>query len=88
MHYGGFPVRLVGATVEVKPNLANTDGYFNYIGTHEVGHTLGLGNCLCADGCCSPGLSIMGGHSDFSFNTGGPTSVSYTHLTLPTKRIV
>ena len=46
---------------------------------HEVGHSLGLAHSYVD---MSVGKSMLG------YNAQGPQSVSYTHLTLPTKRIV
>jgi hypothetical protein len=64
---------LIAVRIKIKPSVSNTSvpQYFVYLGTHEVGHTLGLENC---DGC--PALtSIMGGQSNSKdgFNNGGPT---------------
>jgi hypothetical protein len=64
-HFGGVPERVLSATVQIKPGLVNNApsntsgpfGYFNYLGTHEIGHTFGLADCLT----CSNGSTIMGG---------------------------
>jgi hypothetical protein len=63
--YGGLPLRVIGARVEIDPGAinnapSNTSGpfsYFNYLGTHEVGHMFGLKDCIG----CANGSSIMGG---------------------------
>lgn len=77
-HFGGLPLRVIAATVEIRPNQINNQapnssgpfGLFNYFGTHEIGHTFGLKDCLG----CTNGLSIMGGNTQgASFNEGGPT---------------
>lgn len=59
------------------PNIAQGT-YYNYLGTHEVGHTFNLNDCVSTNGC-STGIepTIMRGHSDGitssnTFNTGGP----------------
>lgn len=42
---------IVGARIRIRPEYTNTwvPNYFVYLGTHEVGHTLGLRDCLgCA----------------------------------------
>jgi len=66
--------------------------HFVYLGTHELGHTLDLNDCLIGNGCtnCSAGnCSIMGGFSqDPVFNTGGPkegdnASVNYVYCPPP-----
>src|SRR5262249_3278775 len=53
-----------------------SNSYFVYLGTHEIGHTFDLNDCLAGNKCTdSPAgtCSIMGGHSlDPNFNTGGP----------------
>ena len=42
--------------------------YFNYLGTHEIGHTFNLNNCTTA---CTPS-SIMGGHTNGAADANGP----------------
>ena len=68
--------RVVAATTKIDPSVTNSisNSFFVYLGTHEMGHTFDLADCLCANGCsCQNGTSIMGGHStDPNFNTGGP----------------
>lgn len=73
--HGGIPLRTTRAKVYISPSRPNVDNTFVYLGTHEMGHTLGLENCTCANGCsCQNGQTIMGGHSSNpSFNAGGPT---------------
>jgi hypothetical protein len=67
--------RVKSARIKIKPNAVNivNGSYFVYLGTHEVGHTFNLKDCLCSNQCtCSPGNSIMSGWSTEAFNTGGP----------------
>jgi hypothetical protein len=60
-----------------SPNIAQGT-YYNYLGTHEVGHTFNLKDCLSTTGCPSgTEQTIMRGHSDGittsnTFNTSGP----------------
>lgn len=70
--------RIRAAIVPLIPefNNQNPPMHFVYLGTHELGHTLDLNDCLSGNNCtnCSAGTcSIMGGYSlDPAFNTGGP----------------
>ena len=69
--------RLRAAIVPIIPQFQNTisNSFFVYLGTHETGHTLDLGDCLASNNCQSAAgtCSIMGGQSqDPAFNTGGP----------------
>jgi hypothetical protein len=67
--------RVRSARIKIKPSAANivNGTYFVYLGTHEIGHTFNLKDCLCSNGCtCSPGNSIMSGWASEAFNTGGP----------------
>jgi hypothetical protein len=76
----GFGGRVVGAITMIRPDMAfnsNSDpSLFNYLGTHEVGHTFNLKDCLSTTNpaCMSPQLTIMSGHGNTSFNTTGPTA--------------
>ena len=67
--------RLIAAIVPLLPEFNNQTPPM-HLGTHEIGHTLDLKDCLIGNGCtnCSAGnCSIMGGYSqDSIFNTGGP----------------
>ena len=61
----------------IIPGFTNdyNNSFFVYLGTHETGHTLDLGDCLASNNCqFSTGHSIMGGQSltDSNFNSGGP----------------
>lgn len=49
----GFAGFVESARIKVKPDLVNIAGgtYFNYLGTHEVGHTFNLKDCLSNTGC-------------------------------------
>lgn len=73
--FGGF---VEAARIKIKPNVSNLAGYFNYLGTHEVGHTFNLNDCLSTTGCPTwTDTTIMTGHADgittpASFNTTGP----------------
>ena len=70
--------RIRAAIVPLIPEFQsqNPPMFFVYLGTHEIGHTFDLNDCLANNGCtnCSAGnCSIMGGQSqDPLFNTGGP----------------
>jgi hypothetical protein len=66
----GFPPRVVSANVAIHPGRTNVADSFVYLGTHEMGHTLGLANCSCTGE-----TTIMGPHSNTvsSWNTRGPT---------------
>lgn len=59
--------------------------HFVYLGTHELGHTFDLKDCLFNNGCtnCSAGnCSIMGGFSlDPLFNTGGSKEADKDDMT-------
>jgi hypothetical protein len=72
-----FQLRVRAAKVPILPNWVNdyNNTFFVYLGTHELGHTFGLNDCLCSNCSCIAGMSIMGGHvpSDPAFNSGGPT---------------
>lgn len=78
---GGIPLHLISARDKITPTVANIVNltYFVYLGTHELGHTFGLNDCLCSNRCnCSgeDGLSIMAGSSSNheSYNNRGPQS--------------
>lgn len=70
-------LRVRAAKVPILPSYVNNfnDTFFVYLGTHELGHTFGLNDCLCSNCSCLTSVSIMGGHvpSDPAFNSGGPT---------------
>ncbi len=64
-NFGGTPLRIISVNEWITPIVTNANNYFNYLGTHEMGHTFGLDDCLCTNGCtCSPGQSIMSGQSN------------------------
>jgi len=75
--FGGF---VESARIKVKPDLVNIAGgtYFNYLGSHEVGHTFNLRDCISTSGCLTwTDATIMTGHADgitspASFNITGP----------------
>ena len=75
--FGGF---VESARIKVKPDLVNIANgtFFNYLGTHEVGHTFNLKDCISTTGCPTwTDATIMTGHADgitspASFNSGGP----------------
>jgi len=92
----GFGGWIEAARIKIKPNLSGQAGYFNYLGTHEVGHTFNLHDCLSQTGCPSwTDTTIMTGHADgitspASFNTSGPKACDiekvkaiYAHLLVP-----
>ena len=80
VHVGGSPQRTVAATIRVLPTSTNTalGSFFVYIGSHEIGHTFGLANCDCENGCtCQPNNeSIMANHRNdddgAAYNRRGP----------------
>ena len=68
----GFGARVEAATIKIRPNLVFSNPvYFNYLGSHEIGHTFNLNDCLSntTPACLSPGLSIMSGHTNTAFDT-------------------
>lgn len=78
--FGGF---VFSARVKIKPNIVIPDArYFNYLGTHEIGHTFGLDDCLSSKNppCVSEGLTIMGGHTNTAFDTDGPTACDFAKV--------
>jgi len=73
----GFGGRVEGATIKISPNLVvGNPVYFNYLGSHEIGHTFNLKDCLSTTTppCSTGGLTIMGGHTNTLFDTQGPTA--------------
>jgi hypothetical protein len=73
---GGF---VEAARIKIHPNAPNVaqGTFYNYLGTHEVGHTFNLQDCISTTGCNGTEDTIMRGHSDGittpnSFNTSGP----------------
>ena len=69
--------RLRAAIVPIPPDFQNivSNSYFVYLGTHEVGHTFDLGDCLAGNNCqaIAGTCSIMGGESQSPLvNTRGP----------------
>lgn len=76
--YNVLQLRVRAAKVPILSTWVNdfNNTFFVYLGTHELGHTFGLTDCLCSNNCsCIAGMSIMGGQipSNPSFNAGGPT---------------
>jgi len=72
----GFGARTEAATIKVRPNLVfSSSVYFNYLGSHEIGHTFNLNDCLSTTtpACTQAGLSIMGSHTNALFDLQGPT---------------
>ncbi len=74
--FGGF---VEAARIKIHPNTPNIaqGTYYNYLGTHEVGHTFNLLDCVSSTGCNGTEPTIMRGHSDGitssnTFNTSGP----------------
>ena len=50
MHYHpGTPLRVRAARVGLLPEFVNqyNNTFFVYLGTHEIGHTFGMTNCVC-----------------------------------------
>src|ERR1700749_275591 len=81
-NFGGIPRRIISGNEWVAPTASNTNSYFNYLGTHEMGHTFGLADCLCSNQCtCSPNQSIMSGQSnDPVKDSGGPSACDNTNI--------
>jgi hypothetical protein len=86
--------RIRAAIVPLLPafNNQNPPMHFVYLGTHEIGHTFDLNDCLSGNNCtnCSAGnCSIMGGFSpEAAFNTSGPkeadnATVNYVYCPPP-----
>lgn len=76
----GANARVDAATIKVRPDLAVPNPiYFNYLGTHEIGHTFNLMDCLSTTtpACNTGGLTIMGGHTNTAFDTEGPTMCDF-----------
>jgi len=71
--------RVQSATIKIRPDLAWSNSsdprYFNYLGSHEIGHTFNLNDCLSTTNpaCPTGGLTIMSGHTNTAFDTQGPT---------------
>ena len=80
MYFHWFPYitrRLRAVIVPIPPDFQNivSGSYFVYLGTHEVGHTFDLADCLAGNNCQQTAgtCSIMGGESQNPvINTGGP----------------
>ena len=84
---GGAPLRLISARDKIGPTVANivNKTYFVYLGSHELGHTFSLLDCLCSNNCnCAgeDGESIMAGSSNVnaSYNTRGPQACDITSV--------
>jgi hypothetical protein len=74
---------VTAARVKIKPGIVIPDPrYFNYLGTHEIGHTYGLDDCLSSKNppCIAEGLTIMGGHTNTDFDTQGPTACDFAKV--------
>jgi len=70
--------RLRAVIVPILPEFQNSidNSFFVYLGSHEIGHTFDLDDCLASNDCQSTAgtCSIMGGHSQNSiFNFSGPS---------------
>jgi hypothetical protein len=79
----GFGTLVYSVRVKIKPNIIIPDPrYFNYLGTHEIGHTFGLDDCLSTKNppCIASGLTIMGGHTNTQFDTQGPTACDFAKV--------
>ena len=84
----GFAGFVESARIKIKPNLVNiAEGtYFNYLGSHEVGHTFNLNDCLSTSGCPTwTEATIMTGHADgitspASFNATGPKACDFSKV--------
>ena len=74
--FGGF---VEAARIQILPSAPNVaqGTYYHYLGSHEVGHTFNLKDCISTTGCIGTEPTIMRGHSDGitssnAFNTSGP----------------
>ena len=75
--FGGF---VEAARIKILPGAPNIaqGTYYNYLGSHEVGHTFNLRDCVSGSGCLTwTDATIMTGHADgitspASFNITGP----------------
>lgn len=83
----GFGGVVKAARIKIHPNTPNVaqGTYYNYLGTHEVGHLFNLLDCISTTGCNGTEVTIMRGHSDGitssnSFNTGGPKECDLTKV--------
>ncbi len=75
----GLLHEVLSSQIKIKPTAVNniSGSYFVYLGTHEVGHTFNLKDCLCENGCvCTPEQPIMSGQSNNNptLNTAGPNA--------------
>ena len=76
----GFAGFVAAARIKILPDLPNVaqGTLYNYLGTHEVGHTFNLNDCVSTNGCpTGTEATIMRGHSDGitssnTFNISGP----------------
>lgn len=75
----GFGGVVEAARIKIHPSAPNIaqGTYYNYLGTHEVGHTFNLLDCVSTTGCNGTEPTIMRGHSDGitssnNFNISGP----------------
>jgi hypothetical protein len=72
--------RIKASRIKILPTAPNIaqGTYYHYLGTHEVGHTFNLNDCVSTNGCTTgTEPTIMRGHSDGitssnTFNTSGP----------------
>lgn len=79
----GFGGLVFSARIKLKAGIVIPDPrFFNYLGTHEIGHTFGLDDCLSTKNppCIADGLTIMGGHTNTAFDTQGPTSCDFAKV--------
>ncbi len=81
----GFAQFVESANIKVKPGIVLPDHnpiYFNYLGSHEVGHTFDLNDCTSATipTCSIGGLSIMGANTNTIFDSQGPTTCDFEAL--------
>lgn len=79
IHFG-FGGRVESADVKIRPNLVFSNPvYFSYLGSHEIGHTFNLSDCVSdtTPACSTSGLSIMGGHTNTLFDAQGPTACDF-----------
>ena len=75
----GFGGWVEAGRIKVHPSAPNAaqGTYYAYLGSHEVGHTFNLNDCVSGTGCNGTEATIMRGHSDGitssnTFNTSGP----------------
>ena len=83
----GFAGWVEAARIKIHPNTPNIaqGTFYMYLGSHEVGHTFNLIDCVSGTGCNGTENTIMRGHSDGittsnTFNSSGPKECDFTKV--------